>query len=70
MSITFKINQEDCTGCALCVPISQEQIKINDAQKAYFVRTGEDIVNLGTDEDDCIFAALEACPANCIKQWG
>lgn len=43
MSVTFEIHQENCTGCAACVKLLQEEIKINDDEKAYFVKTGNNI---------------------------
>ena len=70
MSVTFEIHQENCTGCATCVKLSQEEIKINDDEKAYFVKTGDNIANFGPDRWPDIFAARDECPSECIEEIG
>lgn len=70
MSVTFEIHQENCTGCAACVKLSQEEIKINDDEKAYFVKTGTNIANFGSDRWPDIFAARDECPSECIEEIG
>jgi len=70
MSSTFRIIQENCTGCGRCVPVSNDEIALNDNGVAYFVSTGEDTANFGTDTARYIFAAIEECPSDCIEEMG
>lgn len=70
MSVTFEIHQENCTGCAACVKLSQEEIKTNDDEKAYFVKTGNSIANFGPDRWPDIFAASDECSSDCIEEIG
>lgn len=70
MSTTFKIFQEECIACEQCVSVSQERIKINDEQKAFFVSTGEDTANFGSEDSQYIFSAIDTCPNDCIKEIG
>ena len=70
MSITCKINQKDCIGCASCVEVSEGEIAINDDGVAYFVHSEpghQDVGNLGTEIG---LAVIDYCPEQCIEQIG
>lgn len=69
-SSTFRINQNDCSGCGTCVDAAPEQIAINDNGVAMFIKTESDTANFGTEEVERVFAAAESCPSECIEEIG
>lgn len=69
MASTFHINQENCDGCGRCVEVSNNLIRLNEDNKAYFVGHGT-TATYGSGEWDYIFAAIDECPHDCIIEIG
>lgn len=70
MSSTFKIHQDICVGCGTCEDETGGLIALNDEGVAYFPSSGKDTANFGDMDVSPIFAAIDACPCNCIEEIG
>ena len=55
------IDTEECVGCETCVELCSEVFGFNEAEEK-----AEVILPEGGPED-CIEAAMDACPSSCIR---